>query len=369
MTLRDDAMRKYPDFPWLAAGDCAGIEQFLRTRGWIEHHETIEACQPAGAGNMNLTLLIETRERRFILKQARPWVEKYPDIPAPWDRGVSEAGFYARIATIDAVSSRMPRMLAQDSESRVLVLEYLPGQGDFGDLYDPANGARLEDSDIETAANFLASLHSATRGSAEPGLANREMRALNHAHIFEIPFQSNTGVDLEALEPGLSHSAQRLRSDGQLGKNVRALADRYLADGPCLLHGDYFPGSWLRGAKGLFVIDPEFCFFGAAEIDLGCAIAHLAVSDSRADQANALLAHYESQLDSDEAAIDSPALGRFAAIEVIRRLIGVAQLPIPIAAMFAADDPRRHFRSNLLARAHETLLSGQWCLLFAQVTG
>ena len=101
------------------------------------------------------------------------------------------------------------------------------------------------------------------------------MRRLNHQHIFEVPLQQDNGIDLEDLEAGLSAAVTRLRADANYRARLRRVADRYLGRGAVLLHGDYFPGSWLRTAHGIFVIDPEFCFYGDPEVDLGCAVAHL----------------------------------------------------------------------------------------------
>ena len=47
---------------------------------------------------MNCTLRVTTTRRSFILKQARPWVEKYPQIAAPVERARVEAAFYAAVA-------------------------------------------------------------------------------------------------------------------------------------------------------------------------------------------------------------------------------------------------------------------------------
>ena len=47
------------------------------------------AIARAGAGNMNLALRVTTRDgRSLILKQGRPWVEKYAHIPAPFERTI-----------------------------------------------------------------------------------------------------------------------------------------------------------------------------------------------------------------------------------------------------------------------------------------
>ena len=76
-------MRPKAEPVWLDAGDAAGVARFLRERGWIEPDEVVLEVGRAGDGNMNLTLRVRTGQRSLILKQARPWVEKYPHIAAP----------------------------------------------------------------------------------------------------------------------------------------------------------------------------------------------------------------------------------------------------------------------------------------------
>jgi 5-methylthioribose kinase len=74
--------------------DPASITHYLRSKEWIGPREIVRRAARAGEGNMNCTLRVQTSERTFILKQARPWVEKYPQIPAPWNRAEAEARFY-----------------------------------------------------------------------------------------------------------------------------------------------------------------------------------------------------------------------------------------------------------------------------------
>jgi 5-methylthioribose kinase len=89
-SLRVAERRAHPDFPWLEADDAPGIEHFLHARGWIADDERVLECGRAGDGNMNLTLRVRTAGGSLILKQARPWVEKYDHIAAPWERSESE---------------------------------------------------------------------------------------------------------------------------------------------------------------------------------------------------------------------------------------------------------------------------------------
>ncbi len=295
---------------------------------------------------MNLTLRAITNRRTLIVKQSRPWVEKYDHIPAPWGRIEYEHRFYQRIANVPAVASRMPQLLHADMQARVLVLQDL---GDAPPLTSLYSGQALPKESLQQLAGYLAALHDATCGSTDPGFENREMRQLNHQHIFEIPLAEHNGIDLEHFETGLAAAAARLREDPSYQARLGWAADRYLATGPVLIHGDYFPGSWLRTAGGIFVIDPEFCFYGDPEFDLACAVAHLRLARQPLQHAHSFLQEYVRSRGG--IAIDSATLSGFAAAEVMRRLIGVAQLPLPKSG---------GQRARLLERSRLAMIDGAW---------
>lgn len=296
---------------------------------------------------MNLTLLVETNRRKLVLKQARPWVEKYDHIAAPWERMDYEQRFYERAASIPEVAARMPNLIAADREARCVLLEALEDARDFTDLYA---GAEIAEQDLRELVIYLAALHSATRGAPDPAFANREMRRLNHEHIFCIPLAVE--LDLERFEPGLNKAAEQLKRDEAFVSAVRALGERYLADGPCLVHGDYFPGSWLRSGKGVKVIDPEFCFCGDPEFDLGVWIAHLALGRKGRTIAASILDDYDRRAKTRS---DRALIARYAATEVMRRLIGVAQLPIA---------PSNGWRGEMLERARGAMENQKFTDLF-----
>jgi 5-methylthioribose kinase len=94
----------------------------------------------------------------------------------------------------------------------------------------------------------------------------------------------------------------------------------YRADGAALVHGDFFPGSWLRSERGITLIDPEFCFLGSAEYDLGVFLAHLELTGSRS--------HWAIVQERYGGNVDWTLTRAFAGAELMRRLIGVAQLPL-----------------------------------------
>lgn len=320
--MNPDAFRRaHPDVFFLDASQPAALAAYLGRLGLLAADEQVAGVRRAGEGNMNCTLRVRTDRRSFIVKQARPWVEKYPQFAAPWDRALREAEFYRLAAQVPEASAMMPALLAADHDARVLILEDLGDGGDYTDLY---HGRRLELSQLTALSQYLAALHAVRAGSAPLPLANRDMRALNHAHIFDLPLRPGGGPDLEAITPGLGFVAEALREDAALRAEVKRLgATTYLADGPCLIHGDFFPGSLVRTPGGPRVIDPEFGFFGRAEFDVAVFLAHLLLADQPAATVAAWLEAHRAATGCDESLVL-----QLAGVEIIRRLIGYAQLPL-----------------------------------------
>jgi 5-methylthioribose kinase len=225
-----------------------------------------------------------------------------------------------------SVAGYLARLLAFDPAARLLMLEDLGAAQDFTFIYSPATA--ILDTDLTSLTEFLIALHGSFRNPAlASSFANLEMRALNHEHIFALPLRENNGLNLENITLGLSRLARRLQQDDAYCLAVSALGERYLnhAQGSCLLHGDYFPGSWLKVRQRVYVIDPEFCFFGPPEWDLGVMTAHVYM----ADQPCALISKVAG-IYSRAAPINPNLAAQFAGVEIMRRLIGVAQLPVTL---------------------------------------
>ena len=323
MTNKEEFLRQHPYAYFLDAGDLTGLAAYLQARGWLAPGETLHGAGKAGEGNMNYTLRISTSERSFILKQARPWVEKYPHLAAPWERALIEGRFYEVISEDAELAAQMPKLIGVDAQSHILALEDLGEAQDFTVLY---RGAELTDMQLEELARYLSRLHLLSGTAArKKAFANRAMRALNHFHIFDFPLQLENGFDLDAITPGLQDAARSLKLDDDYVSAVKNLGELYLRDGDTLLHGDYFPGSWLQTTRGVRLIDPEFCFYGPPEFDLGVMIAHLHLSAQKARLVEQLLTSYRTPRD-----LDSVLIRQFAGIEIMRRLIGVAQLPVAL---------------------------------------
>lgn len=332
----------------LADDNVKEIQALLHSLGWIEANVSIADLVKAGEGNMNRTFRSKLSSgSSVILKQSVPYVAKYPQIAAPEGRLDVEASFYHAIQIDDKVAQSMPRLLHYNKEELLLCLEDLGdsngvGGGDMTFAYDNNNnqevvfGGRHRDG----LMRWLAALHDITIDEtlAASTFLNMEMRVLNHQHIFDLPLNSENGLDLDTYTGTVGLQAlasSKYTSNTELQEKATILGELYLgqkstSNQNVLLHGDFYPGSFFlvkeqKDDDGgvVKVIDPEFAFYGPAEFDLGVFIAHCCFCHvPQADIEKALEEYDRTTYQRDLAFA-------FAGIELIRRLLGVAQLPLP----------------------------------------
>ncbi len=309
----------------LNAQNLPALQAFLKDRKWIGPDEEVISASKPGEGNMNYTLRLRTNFRTFIIKQSRDYVEKYPQIPAPAHRAVIEGEFYELIQEHDDLRVFTPEVNNIDSEAHIIALEDLGESSDFLHLYQ--QDAVIETPDLAAVIDFASILHKEfnTR-HVEATIANRDMRKLNAEHIFHYPFLLDNGLNLNDITPGLQEVAMPFKQNSSLSGHIEALSEVYLADGDFLLHGDYYPGSWLRTLDGVRIIDPEFCFFGPAEFDVSVMLAHLIMAEQPQIRLHLIPQTYRRPRSFDEA-----LMWRFTGVEIMRRIIGLAQLPLTLS--------------------------------------
>ena len=144
--------------------------------------ETIVSVDKAGEGNMNLTLRVTTDQRSVIVKQARPWVEKYPDIAASDERILAEINFYLNVSKFADVYAAMPSVLATNPQQRLLVLEDLGLASDYASFYDRSAEQSEVDRVFDLAMDWVSQLHDCEVAN-EPQIGCQPLRTLNHQHL------------------------------------------------------------------------------------------------------------------------------------------------------------------------------------------
>lgn len=322
---------------WYLTADTPEVTQrYLKQLGFLLPAERILAATVAGEGNMNLALRVFTDRRHFILKQSRPWVAKFPDLAAPVERILVERDYLRRTTENRQLSGHSPELLKADPANFVLLMEDLGEARDLSVIYQEKES--FSDRELTDMIHYLSVLHQLP---AKNFPANRKLRQLNHAHIFELPFQPDNGFPLDAFYPGLAKVARPFQHDDKLKNKVRELGDIYLSNGPNLVHGDFYPGSMMSDKGHLYVIDGEFAHPGRVEFDVGIMAAHL-------QMAGLSWTNFVSRYERDAPKADYLLIHRFRAVEILRRLIGIAQLPVQMNL----DE-----RAALLAQAREMLVN------------
>ena len=327
MSKKVEFRERFPHTYFLDPDDLPALGGYLSANGRWAPDEVLLGAEKAGEGNMNCVVRVRTTGGSFILKQSRPWLEKYPGIAAPFDRALAEGQFYRLIARSPIVAGDMPQLLWTDDQARTIALEDLGAARDFFPLY--TREIVLPDQTLVALVAYLSALHGLAPANAagRETLANYEMRALNHEHIFALPLRPENGLDLDTYTGtrGLAAASASLKENTAYLQAVTELGERYRHGlGSSLLHGDFFPGSFLRLDTGVRVIDPEFCFCGDAEFDLGVFAAHLLLAGEPAERAERVLSLYRPAAGSE---MSAELARRYAGVEIMRRLIGVAQIP------------------------------------------
>ncbi|GAB3981046.1 hypothetical protein GCM10028806_49950 [Spirosoma terrae] len=310
------------------------LQDYLRRRGWLDTEEVISSVEEPGEGKMNVTLRVTTPNRTLIVKQSREYVEKFSAIPAPGNRISNEGRFYQLIQPVAMLASYMPEFLGIDDENNILVLRDLGSNRPYTFLYE--SGQTLNETEVAELTNYLSELHlHFLTDHPNPALANRDMRILTYDHIFNSPFLDENGFDLDTVQPGLQQLAMVYKQDTKLKKVIQEVGSLYLADYQAgdlttLLHGDYCPKNWLKATAGQFsgirVIDPERCFYGPPEFDVGVMMAHLMLAQQPGAALETVLSIYEKP-----AGFNDILRQRFTGVELMRRLIGIRQLPLGLS--------------------------------------
>ena len=310
--------------------------ELLQNLDFWKSGEHITHTEVPGESNMNLVLRIKTNLGSYILKQSKSYVRKYPQIPAPISRIEVEYRFLTVLNTNPYLAAHSPKVLHYDSQAHLMLLEDLGEGSDFLPLYGGIK--QLQPNELIHLVEYLMHLHQ-VRVTEFPDTDG--MRTLNHEHIFEFPFLEENGFDLDQIQLGLQEASLPYKRDVLLKAKIHSLGQRYLNTGKSLIHGDYYPGSWLEVSSGIKIIDPEFGGLGDAEFDLGVFLAHLDLAQQNEQLSNLVEESYTIPLDWS-------LVAQYRGVELLRRLIGIAQLPVSLSL----DE-----KKSLLARARTYLMS------------
>jgi 5-methylthioribose kinase len=317
--------------------DEGSLPAYLRGLGLVGGDEPV-SVEAAGDGNINWVRRARAGTRSWVVKQARPALERFPQYRASTERIAFEARWLETVRPFDT-EGVCPGVVHFDPEARVLVLEDL-GAAPRLDAVLAAGGDGA--APARRLARFLGAVHAAT---AEAGLAarfrNGEMQRLHGDHVFALPFAPNDFP----LPPAVRARAEALWRDSRLVEAAASAYRRYLEPRGALVHGDVQAGNVLLAPRGAVLLDAEIAHVGDPAFDLGMLCAHLwlpAAARGEAQRAQpAVDAAWEAYRATAGAGEPLRADAfRYAALEMLRRSIGAARVAAvaePEAALAAVE--------------------------------
>lgn len=229
--------------------------------------------EPAGRGNLNFVRRVRPeRGPSWVVKQARPCVEGFPEFPLTSERIVFEWRYARAVAElVPQHAALLPAVRHFDLEERVLVLEDV---ADAEGLDVLLRAARPPLAALQRFGALLAAVHaaSARRAAAlEADFANVEMRRLHGAQLFEAPYAG----PVPSLPAELALAREQLSAERALRARVESLAGHYASSREALVHGDAKAPNVLVQGERPRLIDAEFAHVGDPAFDLGVALGHL----------------------------------------------------------------------------------------------
>ncbi len=145
------------------------------------------------------------------MKQARPWVEKYPTIPAPFERTLVEAAFYAEVARDSTRGRPDAGGTGRRSREPSLVSKTSAAAGDFTFIYTDGAMAALALAVLIVWLE-LASELTPRVDSVDTLRQSRDARVESRAHV-QFSLRDDNGLDLDGITPGLRAAAREMTAD------------------------------------------------------------------------------------------------------------------------------------------------------------
>jgi 5-methylthioribose kinase len=222
--------------------------------------------QPLQGGNLNHVWRLTGKKQSIIIKWAPPHIAANPEVPLSPKRLEFEAqalDLYADGGLLESLANediRPPKLLHFEQNQHLLVME------DLGESPSLANwiDSRAEEGLGKQLGHFIGQLHKITFEHNKLG---------QQFHNIDIQ-QTRQKVQYSPAADYLRQTGLRDVDFNLISKKTKALGQRLLEPGKCLVMGDLWPPSVLVDNGKLRLIDWEFVHYGLPLQDVGHFAAH-----------------------------------------------------------------------------------------------
>ncbi len=334
--------------------------------------------EEVGDGNLNVVYRVTGSSGSVVVKHAPPYLRVVGDTwPLTQDRIRIESQtlqLHGQLAP-----GRGPLLLAVDLEHAAIVLEDLVHHEVWRTSL--VNGRHVEGI-AEQIGRYCAQtllgtsdlvMDPAQRKALTAQFVNPELCSITEELVFTAPY-----IDAESnrYDPAAAGIAAALRADLPMRRAAVQLLWEFRTRREALVHGDLHTGSIMVADGDARVIDPEFAFFGPMAYDTGNVVANLAFAAMRhqelgniafADRVTDYAHEFWLALTEEVRILWPPTqpwdhiflatllkdTGRYAATELVRRIVGLAHV-IDVDSL--DDGPRLQVQHRAVAGARSLAL-------------
>jgi len=115
---------------------------------------------------------------------------------------------------------------------------------------------------------------------------NPELCEITEDLVYTEPYNNCAGRN-NVFPPNAAFVEKELYRDAELRREVAKLKTDFLCNAQALIHGDLHTGSIFITKESMFVIDPEFAFYGPMGYDIGNVVANMIFAWCNGDAENA----------------------------------------------------------------------------------
>jgi tRNA A-37 threonylcarbamoyl transferase component Bud32 len=224
----------------------------LERMGLIEAGET-PSMKPLAGGVSSDIVRADLAQGPVCIKRALAKLKVDADWQVPVERNRWELEWLKTAAGI--VPQAVPRIIAEDTESGMFVMEFLDTQS-HTEWKDQLSNGIIETNTAAEVGRRIGAIHNATSDRADIA------KNFSTDHIF-IPIR---------IDPYLNATALK---HPECAEQLRALAHTTAITKRVLVHGDVSPKNILVGPNGPVFIDAECAWYGDPAFDLAFCLNHL----------------------------------------------------------------------------------------------
>lgn len=250
------------------------------SRHFDEDISTLDVSE-IGDGNLNFVFFVRGKTAALAIKQALPFSRMSKGTRA---LSCDRLGFETRALQIFAkcAPDLVPAIFHYDEERSLMAQSFLsPHIILRKGLIEGVSYPRLAKDMGQGLARYLfgtsdfALQPSEKRPLVADFTRNIELCEITERLVFTHPFMDGYN---NPDAPMLGDKIARIRSDARLQLRLRELKLRFLSRTDALLHGDLHSGSIMLTPEDTKVIDPEFATFGPMGFDIGMLLGNLMLS-------------------------------------------------------------------------------------------